>query len=263
MGGRYKKLSTSNLPEELHHRLFNTSSHKGALMFSKQIQNLLSNLTSLSRGKSPSGDFSSLLGKAMDREKKIFRSKVMVPDIYEVVLPAEEYDQLGVFVASLQEELTEMLESLATSKGYAFLHGRGEVHLVKGRARQQIAVRTEYSLENTSNSKTSVNFKKKEESSIQVTITIISSSPETNTHTVGPGEYVLGRSSNAEIRLDSTDQYISRRHCLLKIDGSSVLLEDLNSSNGTFVNGERITAETLLENGSFIGLGDSRVGVKW
>lgn len=56
------------------------------------------------------------------------------------------------------------------------------------------------------------------------------------------GEQVIGRSRrNAEIALDDTS--VSRRHVQIAVEGSRVLLHDLGSRNGTFMNGERLESE--------------------
>lgn len=70
------------------------------------------------------------------------------------------------------------------------------------------------------------------------------------------GETVLGRSHRADIRLD--DDSISRLHAKLVLDGTSIGLEDLNSSNGTLVNGDRIAAQTLRD-GDKIRLGETTI----
>ena len=51
------------------------------------------------------------------------------------------------------------------------------------------------------------------------------------------------------------DDYASGRHARLFPQGSRWFLEDLNSTNGTFVNGERLTRATPIEPGD-----DFRVG---
>lgn len=59
------------------------------------------------------------------------------------------------------------------------------------------------------------------------------------------GEVVIGRSSSATIRLN--DDGISRRHARLVQQGSQMVLEDLQSANGTFVNEEQIASRTLRD----------------
>ena len=54
---------------------------------------------------------------------------------------------------------------------------------------------------------------------------------------------LIGRSSEA---LETTDQTISRRHAELTPDNGKWYIRDLHSSNGTFVNGVRVTTERRL-----------------
>ncbi|MBN2713973.1 MAG: FHA domain-containing protein [Planctomycetes bacterium] len=50
--------------------------------------------------------------------------------------------------------------------------------------------------------------------------------------------YVIGRQEGCEIRIDNLG--ISRAHARLLIDGDGYCVEDMNSSNGTYVNGEQV-----------------------
>lgn len=47
---------------------------------------------------------------------------------------------------------------------------------------------------------------------------------------------ILGRSSACDLHVPSVDFTVSRRHCLLDIDGPAVTVQDLGSLNGTFLN---------------------------
>jgi pSer/pThr/pTyr-binding forkhead associated (FHA) protein len=53
---------------------------------------------------------------------------------------------------------------------------------------------------------------------------------------LNPGEYIIGRSPKSHIVLD--DPAVSRRHARLIREGESVIVEDLKSRHGTFVNDE-------------------------
>jgi diguanylate cyclase (GGDEF)-like protein len=66
------------------------------------------------------------------------------------------------------------------------------------------------------------------------------------------GTMVLGRSLGIDIVLDA--QAVSRRHASVTVDGASCEIRDLGSSNGTYVNGERIERK-LLSDGDTIQLG--------
>ena len=57
------------------------------------------------------------------------------------------------------------------------------------------------------------------------------------------GTVVLGRGQDADIRFE--DELVSRRHCELSFDGQNVTVEDLGSTNGTFVDGNYIHKQIL------------------
>ena len=62
----------------------------------------------------------------------------------------------------------------------------------------------------------------------------------------------LGRTPDNDIRID--EDFISRHHAVLLLAGASTVVEDLNSTNGTYVNGDRINRRTLKE-GDLVTLG--------
>ncbi len=55
----------------------------------------------------------------------------------------------------------------------------------------------------------------------------------------------VGRMPDNDLRVEA--EFISRHHAVLVLDGSDTVLEDLHSTNGTFVNGEQIERRTLRE----------------
>lgn len=63
----------------------------------------------------------------------------------------------------------------------------------------------------------------------------------------------IGRESNADLLVDQ--EQVSRQHARLTWTGSAWMLEDLNSSNGTFVNGRRIHGTAPVRPGDRIGFG--------
>jgi hypothetical protein len=71
---------------------------------------------------------------------------------------------------------------------------------------------------------------------------------------IGEGA-VLGRGDAAEIRLD--DPYASSRHAQLILQAGVVVLEDLGSTNGTYLNEELLDTPRPLHPGDHVRIGES------
>jgi ABC transport system ATP-binding/permease protein len=70
-------------------------------------------------------------------------------------------------------------------------------------------------------------------------------------------EYALGRAEANSIRL--TDRNVSRQHATLSKNAQGWVIRDLDSYNGTYVNGVRVNGEQHLRHGDLVQLGDYRI----
>ncbi|HTU16568.1 MAG TPA: FHA domain-containing protein [Gemmataceae bacterium] len=66
-------------------------------------------------------------------------------------------------------------------------------------------------------------------------------------------ESTLGRAAGCTIRIPSAE--VSRLHCRLRIENGLVFVEDLESVNGTFVNGEPVRGSEIVHPGDRLSLG--------
>lgn len=64
---------------------------------------------------------------------------------------------------------------------------------------------------------------------------------------------LIGRGHDAAIRLD--DDYVSTRHARIGVSGDQWYVEDLGSTNGTYVGSNRITQPTALQLGTRVRIG--------
>ena len=71
---------------------------------------------------------------------------------------------------------------------------------------------------------------------------------------LGP-QSVVGRDPTAAINL--VDEEVSRRHALISVDEARATVEDLGSSNGTFVMARLISDETVLQTGERMRVGQT------
>ena len=77
---------------------------------------------------------------------------------------------------------------------------------------------------------------------------------------LGEDEVVIGRSPYCSLVLEQDT--LSRLHATLQMVGEDVELSDLGSSNGTFLNGERVGAPVKVRPGDEIRLGTVRISIE-
>ncbi|PWB72827.1 MAG: hypothetical protein C3F07_11010 [Anaerolineales bacterium] len=76
-------------------------------------------------------------------------------------------------------------------------------------------------------------------------------------YTLEGDQITIGRDSTNEIVIN--DAEVSRRHARLTFQGGKYVLEDLGSTNGTFVNGQRLAGPRVLKTGEVVSFGEQIV----
>ena len=71
---------------------------------------------------------------------------------------------------------------------------------------------------------------------------------------------VIGRSAQTDLPL--ADDNCSRQHCQVRKWAGKYMVEDLQSRNGTYVNGEKVAKDHVLNDGDLISLGDTTIVFK-
>ncbi|MFN2218696.1 MAG: FHA domain-containing protein [Anaerolineae bacterium] len=71
---------------------------------------------------------------------------------------------------------------------------------------------------------------------------------------IGAAPVTIGRQDQCEVQVPGT--WVSRRHARLAWTGTGYIVEDLGSTNGTFVNGERVSGPRALRPGDRLQLGE-------
>lgn len=70
---------------------------------------------------------------------------------------------------------------------------------------------------------------------------------------VNKPQFIIGRLPECNLRIES--KALSRRHAQINVQDGSVTVKDLGSTNGTFVDGKKITEEVELKNGQTLRVG--------
>ena len=84
-------------------------------------------------------------------------------------------------------------------------------------------------------------------------VAIVEGANEGETVSLDEAPILIGRGSDAAIRLD--DDYVSTRHARIASSGDQWFVEDLGSTNGTYIGSARITQPTTLPLGTQVRIG--------
>jgi hypothetical protein len=86
-----------------------------------------------------------------------------------------------------------------------------------------------------------------------VKLRVIQGRPQGKSLLFARGEWLFGRGPECHVRPNS--EWVSRQHCILKVTETAVFIRDLNSRNGTLVNGLRVVGERRLADRDQIQVG--------
>ena len=190
-----------------------------------------------------------------DRASVLDRDRTVIPNVFHIELSHHDYTRLAVFKDALGSELATLVTNYAGEQHYTLL-GQTRVTMSEDDALETgiFRVRSEAKAEVTS--KVGVVEAIEVESSAGVGVA--PSGGGQPRLEVGGQAYplvraitILGRGTDADIRVE--DPGVSRKHCEIVV-GTPALVRDLKSTNGTFLNGAKIT-ESALEDGSVVKIG--------
>jgi hypothetical protein len=216
------------------------------------------------------------LAKEMDEHRTVSVSRVYVPNEYSLYLSPADREQFAGYEASLVGELQEYLGEHARREGYALLTPpRVRMHTDADLAIGEFGIATrmvqpagrpapaEAPPPEVRSGATMV-YKPKtpppteaaspEELGVERAIVTLSWNGQTRTIT--ERSLIVGRSREADVQIN--DPNVSRRHLELRQEGATYWLVDLDSTNGTLVNGKRVE-RTKLEDGDRITIGGTEL----
>ena len=87
---------------------------------------------------------------------------------------------------------------------------------------------------------------------------VVSGPNEGDYYPIGKRTLVVGRDEGCPVQL--TDDRVSRKHLQIRCEGDGrVILLDMKSANGTWINGRQLEGEMDLSDNDEIGVGDSKL----
>jgi len=90
-------------------------------------------------------------------------------------------------------------------------------------------------------------------------LVLVQESPATGLRHEARSGMTIGR-EGSDVVLN--DREVSRRHARLRLLGEGLAIEDLGSTNGTFLNGNRVTGVSELKHGDVLKLGNSSLRIE-
>lgn len=192
-----------------------------------------------------------------DRASVLDRDRTVVPNIFHIELSHHDFTRLAVFKDALGTELATLVRDYAGEQRYTLL-GSVRVTITEDDALETgiFRVRAESRAEVVSVVPAVSNVAVVGAAGAAGVAGAGGIAPTAQPHLeINRALYPLaraitrmGRGTDTDIRID--DPGVSRHHCEIVL-GTDVVLRDLNSTNGTWVNGERVSELVLTDGTSF------------
>ena len=212
-------------------------------------------------------EVASAVQREMDERAAIVaQGRTLVPNDFVVEISLADGQRLAVYADSLSQELANLAREYAKEQGYSFV-GPVRVRfenvneLTQGTFRIRSGVIRGSTVEGNE-----IRQPHSDYAPAQYQHAASGGKPRLLVSTAGEGgdpgvqrSYdlttpvtLLGRGTDCDLRL--VDPGVSRHHAEIRVEGSEVVLVDLGSTNGSFVNGQPIRRVTLVD-GSRVTMG--------
>ncbi len=185
--------------------------------------------------------------EAADKKQIVGQGRILVPNAYTVELGPTDLDRFAEWDAQLRAELASMLEEHARDQGWSFV---GKVQVAFERVESidtgVFRVRSTVVAETASRSAGA------DSAGHPRLVQPASGATAERIVPLSRSVTVVGRGAEADLRLPDTG--VSRVHAEVHLDGDRARVVDLGSTNGTLVNGRRVS-EAALSHGDRLDIG--------
>jgi hypothetical protein len=214
------------------------------------------------------------LNRAMRDLKQVSVNHIFVPNQYTILLSTEDYQAMSSLFVILSKELEHYLQEKAIEKNYTLL---GPVKIifkpedslkaghmnVEGFFSEEKYTTKKEVLDLHQNtlffSPNEIIVPEKKDQVKKISLKITDGPCRGQEITLSNFPAIIGRQADCDIII--RDSSVSRRHARLEFEKDNYLLIDLKSTNGTFVNGKRISSRKL-QPGDRIKVGSSVLNFK-
>ncbi len=183
-------------------------------------------------------EITSALRRELDTKAAVVaRDRILVPNRFEVRLGQTDYQRMSGLGDTLIDELTQLVQQHAAAQHYQFAGGIS-IKLIHDDSLSEGMIQID-----SENVKGAI---------VWTPVLDING----KRHPITKSRTVVGRGSDADITVDDTG--ISRKHVEILWDGSRAEVNDLGSTNGSELNGSRVTRAPLPTD-SVISIGRTRI----
>lgn len=199
-----------------------------------------------------------------DRAAIVAQGRTLVPNDFVVEVAESDHERLDVYAESLGVELATLARDYAREQGYSFvgpvrMRFEGVPDLGTGMFRIRSGVIRGHTLEAGEVRQPVSDLPRGSGAQFygRPRLVVAGSHPDTgmeagSTYELQTPVTLLGRGTDCDLRL--VDPGVSRHHAELRVEEDQVVLVDLGSTNGTFVNGQPVR-RVVLTDGTNVTLG--------
>ncbi|MEL7658703.1 MAG: DUF3662 and FHA domain-containing protein [Bacillota bacterium] len=221
------------------------------------------------KGKINPLDIAKKLNREMRDRRKVSINLVYVPNEYEVSLNPGDRDSIEYLDDALSEELQDFLRQKAKEKEYTLV-SQPRVKFISDEKLEPGQIKIEGKFGGGSPENAAVNASEFEEtmnyrpvkdtapvpviknSKVKYMLEVLEGPLSDRTFKLEDYSLIIGRRESCDIVLP--DESVSRRHARLEPKKEGWIISDLNSGNGTYINGVRVSS-TVLSPGDTVKLG--------
>ncbi|WP_067489723.1 FhaA domain-containing protein [Actinomadura hibisca] len=199
-----------------------------------------------------------------DRAAIVAQGRTLVPNDFVVEISQQDGQRLQVYADSLSQELANLAREYAKEQGYSFVgpvrvrfENAGD--LATGMFRIRSGVIRGSTVEGGEIRQPVSDVPQGARGGafgghprLLVTTAVEGSDTTQRTYEINTPVTLLGRGTDCDLRL--VDPGVSRHHAEIRVEGPEIVLVDLGSTNGSFVNGQPIRRVTLVD-GSRVTMG--------
>ena len=177
---------------------------------------------------------------------------LFAPDRYAVLVNPEDYERLVPHREYLEREWADLLNDMAERVSVGFSNGLASVVLMQRSSVPKGAIEIDLDIHDPTER---IDLPRRMPSIGRYQLRMLRGVPAYGVYPI-EGAINIGRSDESDVFL--IDPSVSRKHAVIDVDAGWPIVHDLESTNGTFVNGERIETRRLSE-GDVVAFGKTEL----